>query len=489
MSTGNALMWFRADLRVDDNVALARASADARARNSAVIAVFVICPQQWQEHDWAGIRVDFVLRHLAELSAELAKINIPLLIAVVPRFADVSAILLKLAREHSCAGIYFNREYEINELRRDEQVARTFASAGLTATGFTDQVLVEPGLVCTAGGSGGFFTVFSPFKRALYKHIQESDGVRTVTRPAKQAATPIRPSPVPSTVDGFTSHVPNAAELWPAGERHASKRLATFAEKSIGRYKADRDSPSLDGTSKLSPYLAVGSISPRQCVLVALQANAGRWDAGDPGAVHWISEVAWREFYKHILIGFPRVCMGRAFKPETDALSWNDNQHHFATWCEGRTGYPIVDAAMRQLQATGWMHNRLRMIAAMFLTKDLFIDWRWGERYFMQHLIDGDLASNNGGWQWSASTGTDAAPYFRIFNPFSQSRTCDPQGTFIRKYVPELAELEGGEDGPIHEPSALPALLRASINYPDPVVDHAKARDHVLKAFKELAKS
>lgn len=488
MPSDNFLMWFRTDLRTEDNLALSRACADAKAKGSAVLAVFVICPAQWREHDWAGVRVDFVLRHLADLSGELAKLNIPLLIASTPRFSGVPAILVKLAREHSCSAVYFNREYEINEVRRDAEAEKSLAAAGVHATGFTDQVLVEPGLVRTAGGSGGFFTVFSPFKRALYKHMQESGGVRVISRPAKQSPLSVPSSPVPTAVDGFVSHVSDAEVLWPAGERHARARLTAFVRNSITRYKADRDAPSLEGTSKLSPYLAIGSISPRQCVAAALEANAGRWDTGDPGAVHWISEVAWREFYKHILIGFPRVCMGRAFKPETDGLAWNENDAHFEAWCQGQTGYPIVDAAMRQLAATGWMHNRLRMIAAMFLTKDLFIDWRRGERFFMQHLIDGDFASNNGGWQWSASTGTDAAPYFRIFNPFSQSRTCDPEGAFIRRYVPELAELPGGEDGPIHEPSALPALLRSSVKYPDPIVDHATAREHVLRAFKALAK-
>ncbi len=482
----NILMWFRADLRVGDNAALSRAASDAREMGGAVVAVFVICPEQWLEHDWAGIRVDFVIRHLKQLSSDLAALNIPLLILESARFSGVPAQLCDLAREQRCQAIYFNREYEINEVRRDRELEHRCSRQGLRTLAFTDQVLVEPGEVRT--GAGGFFTVFSPFKRALYAHLQKSGGVRLFDRPRKQAAMPVAPSPVPDSVAGFVSHVSDAASLWPAGESHALKRLERFASRVITRYKAERDTPSLDSTSRLSPYLAIGSISPRQCVHAALDANAQRWDSGDPGAVHWISEVAWREFYKHILIGFPRVCMGRAFKPETDRLVWNDDPRGFAAWCEGQTGFPIVDAAMRQLRTLGWMHNRLRMIAAMFLTKDLFVDWRLGERFFMQHLIDGDLASNNGGWQWSASTGTDAAPYFRIFNPFSQSRTCDPDGAFIRVHVPELAGLDGGEDGPIHDPSVLPALLRSRVSYPAPIVDHAKARDHVLQAFKDLPK-
>ena len=195
----------------------------------------------------------------------------------------------------------------------------------------------------------------------------------------------------------------------------------------------------------------------------------------------WISELCWRDFYKHILLGFPHVCRHQAFKRETDKLPWSHNEANFQAWCEGRTGFPIVDAAMRQLNETGWMHNRLRMITAMFLTKDLFIDWRLGERYFMQHLIDGDLSANNGGWQWSASTGNDAAPYFRIFNPFLQSKKCDPDGEFIRRFVPELAHLDAKR---IHEPHAKGVDVR--LKYPKPIVDHAFARLDTLAYFKAL---
>lgn len=200
---------------------------------------------------------------------------------------------------------------------------------------------------------------------------------------------------------------------------------------------------------------------------------------GAPGPSCWISELVWREFYKHIVFHFPRVCMGRAFRPETEKIKWVEDERLLAAWQQGRTGYPIVDAAQRALLATGWMHNRLRMISAMFLSKDLFLDWRLGERHFMRNLVDGDLASNNGGWQWSASTGTDAAPYFRIFNPASQSSKFDAEGRFIKKWCPELAKLNGPE---LHEPGLL-GLRRHTVDYPEPVVDHAAARERVLRAF------
>ena len=250
----------------------------------------------------------------------------------------------------------------------------------------------------------------------------------------------------------------------------------------IDAYGNARDFPALNGTSALSPYLACGAISPRQCLAAATAADGQRLQAGRAGPTAWITELIWREFYRHVLVGFPRVCRNRAFKVQTDRIRWRRDEDDFGSWCAGRTGVPIVDAAMRQLLETGWMHNRLRMVVAMYLTKDLFIDWRQGERFFMTHLVDGDFASNNGGWQWAASTGTDAAPYFRIFNPISQSRRFDPDGTFIHRYCPELADLGGRA---IHDPAALPPPARGAIDYPDPIVDHTRARARVMAAFRE----
>lgn len=213
-----------------------------------------------------------------------------------------------------------------------------------------------------------------------------------------------------------------------------------------------------------------------------MEANRGRAGSGRKGVTTWIGELIWREFYRHILIGFPQVCMNRPFRVETDRLPWRYDEGQFEAWCAGRTGVPVVDAGMRQLAQTGWMHNRLRMITAMFLTKDLFIDWRLGERHFMRHLVDGDFANNNGGWQWSASTGTDAAPYFRIFNPFNQSRRYDPTGDYIRRFVPEL---EGVSADDIHEPHKSKSL---ATDYPRPIVDHDAVRRGTIKAFQGLSR-
>ena len=270
--------------------------------------------------------------------------------------------------------------------------------------------------------------------------------------------------------------------LWPAGEKEARRRLDTFADEQISYYKNERDFPAKPGTSQLSAYLAAGVVSPRQCLHAALQSNQGEFESGNIGAITWINELLWREFYKHILVGYPRVSRHRAFRPETEALAWRDAPEDLAAWKEGRTGFPIIDAAMRQLLETGWMHNRLRMVVAMFLTKNLLIDWREGERFFMHHLVDGDLAANNGGWQWSSSTGTDAAPYFRIFNPVTQSEKFDSEGVFIKHWLPELAELNKKE---VHNPASRRwPVWRGRL--PAPIVDLKKSRERALAAFQSL---
>lgn len=472
------LVWFRSDLRLDDNPALHHACTRS---DRGVVGVFVVTPEQWRLHDWAPVKVDFVRRTLAELSGVLAEKNIALRILSVPDFAAVPAALRKLAHETGCDALFFNEEYEVNERRRDEAVTKQFRSELGEVYAYPDQCVFKPGTVRT--GEGRYYTVYSPFKRAWYR-AYESDPESAVPlgKPRKLPEMIGAPDPVPAKIKGYES-IPAHAKDWAAGESAAQKRLNSFLEKRIEAYKDERDFPGIDATSVLSPYLACGAISLRRCAHEAIRWNGGKLDKGSAGAVHWISELIWREFYRHILVGFPRVSMHRAFNLSTESLEWSENEEHLAAWQEGRTGVPIVDAAMRQLVRTGWMHNRLRMIAAMFLTKNLFIDWRKGERFFMRHLIDGDLAANNGGWQWSASTGTDAAPYFRIMNPYSQSKRFDPDGSFIRRYVPELSGIEGEA---IHDPSHLPPMARARIDYPGPIVDVSASRQWAIEAFRAI---
>jgi deoxyribodipyrimidine photo-lyase len=272
-----------------------------------------------------------------------------------------------------------------------------------------------------------------------------------------------------------------------AGEDEAQRRLDRFIQsEGVYRYSDGRDRYDLDGTSQLSPYLRFGMLSPRQAVSAAIDAiQAAPEDVSRKGAETWLNELIWREFYLHILFHFPHVRRGNF---RLGHVRWENNRDHFAAWCEGRTGYPVVDAAMRQLVETGWMHNRGRMIVASFLTKDLLIDWRWGERLFMQQLIDGDPAANNGGWQWTAGTGTDSAPYFRIFNPVSQSMKHDPNGSFLRRWLPELHAVPAAY---IHEPWKMPEAAQRESgcvigrDYPPPIVDHAAAKERTLRAYQK----
>jgi len=277
------------------------------------------------------------------------------------------------------------------------------------------------------------------------------------------------------------------ADRFPAGEMEARRRLEFFIENGIGGYDESRNRMDLEGTSALSPYLRFGMISARQAVWAARQAElaAGSAEARH-GAEAWLTELIWREFYITILYHFPEV-QRRAFRSKMRNISWRNDTQEFRAWAEGRTGYPVVDAAMRQLRQTGWMHNRARMISASFLTKDLLIDWRRGEKHFMRHLIDGDPAANNGGWQWTAGTGTDAAPYFRIFNPALQSLKFDPQGAYIRRFVPELRRVP---DSFIHSPWEMSLDLQHQTgcligkDYPVPIVDHSMARERALLAYR-----
>lgn len=474
------LMWFRTDLRAADNPAL---HAATREPGAAVIGLYVISPEEWARHDWAPVKVEFTLRTLRALRETLATRTIPLVIEHAARAGDVPGVVAGAAKRLACGEVFANIEHEVDEKRRDERTRIACESQGVAFRPTHDQTIIPPDALRTK--AGGYYTVFTPFKRAWLAGLEARGGASEPLPPArKQEPTGIEPSPTPERVEGFDS--PIDPSLWPAGERAAARALAKFIESRARAYAGARDAPAADGTSRLSPHLTVGAISARQC-LWAIGEAFGRGviestRASDAGASTWVSELIWREFYRHVLVAFPRVCMGRPFKTSTERIRWREDPEALQAWASGRTGFPIVDAGMRELATTGWMHNRVRMIVAMFLSKDLLLDWRLGERHFMRHLIDGDFASNNGGWQWSASTGTDAAPYFRVFNPTSQSRKVDPDGAYIRRFVPELAHVEGDA---IHDPSLLPPLLRAGLDYPAPIVDHAFARERAISAFRD----
>jgi len=468
------LTWLRSDLRVTDNTALSAAS-----ERGPTLALWLISPGQWQAHDDAACKVDFWLRNLREMRQSLDALNIPLLIRKIDTWDDAPEAVLDVCRKHHVQSVHLNEEYGINEARRDAATCKLLKASKVEVHTHLDQLLFRPGTVLTR--SGGYFQVFGQFKKNCLEHLHRS--LPSMAAPVKrQAPTSIKSDPIAQHVEPFEKPADALRKRWPAGEKEAQARLARFTDEIIDDYETLRDLPAREGTSQLSAYLAAGVISPRQCLHAALAHNRGEFDSGSSGVQTWVNELLWREFYTHILTGYPQVSRHRAFRAHTEALPWRNAPKEFEAWQQGRTGFPIIDAAMRQMLATGWMHNRLRMLTAMFLSKNLLIDWRLGERHFMRHLIDGDLAANNGGWQWSASTGTDSVPYFRIFNPVSQSQRFDPKGRFIRQWVPEL---QGIDDKNIHDPGKCHGLIDANL-YPSPIVDLHSSRQRALQAFKEL---
>lgn len=472
------LHWFRNDLRTQDNTALL-----AAAQRGAVLALYVISPQQWQQHDDAPCKIDFWYRNLQQLQVQLARLNIPLLLIQVDVWSQLPERIQQLCQQHGIDAVHANQEYGINEQARDNAVRQHLQAQGVAFHVYNDQLLFPVGSI--RNQSGHYFKVFSQFKKVAYQQLyQHLPPVQPA--PPVQAVLAIQPQPVPhfsplANADNQAMDNPYSA-YWPAGEQAALQRLDAFVDAAINQYEQTRDFPALQaGTSQLSAYLAAGVVSVRQCLHAALVNTRGELLTSNEGVNTWLNELLWREFYKNILHGFPQVSRHRAFKPETEQIAWRDAPEELAAWQQGNTGLPLIDAAMKQLLATGWMHNRLRMLVAMFLTKNLLIDWRQGERWFMQHLIDGDLAANNGGWQWSASTGTDSVPYFRIFNPITQSQKFDPDGVFIRDWLPELAKLDNKT---IHAPFQAKDKRHIPLHYQTVMVDLPFSRQRALDAFK-----
>ncbi|MCE2596190.1 deoxyribodipyrimidine photo-lyase [Motilimonas cestriensis] len=456
------LVWLRKDLRISDNPALAAAMA-----SGTTLALFISSPAQWQEHNLAPIQADFIEQNLQSVVNELAQLGVATLHHQVDLFTDIPSFLLDFCQQHQIQQIFANTEPELNEVRRD----RAVLEAGLPLQLFEGHSIMAPGTVFTQAGT--MFKVFTPFRKQWLEKVAQQW--------ASPLAKPIAIGPAVEAIKIELACPKRDSSAWLAGEDEAQQRLSAFVQHKVADYKTYRDMPALDQTSGLSGYLAVGALSAKQCLHQVLQHYPDALNEQESGAFCWISELAWRDFYRHLLIAHPKLSMGYNFVPKAANIQWSQNDDDFAAWCEGRTGYPLVDAAMRQLNETGWMHNRLRMVVASFLTKHLLIDWRRGEQYFSQQLIDADLASNNGGWQWAASTGCDAQPYFRIFNPIRQSERFDPDGTFIRKYCTELINLTAKN---IHMPKANERPIR----YVKPLVEHSFARQRALDAFAVLGK-
>ncbi len=463
------LHWFRNDLRIRDNTALAAAARGA----DELLLVFVLDDRLLKDKLVGPPRRRFLLGCLDRLAADLESRGQRLVL----RHGDPGVEIPRLLRETRAERLTYNRDVTPYARRRDARVNAAAARAGVEVVACKDRVVFESHEIRTQKGDP--FRVYTPFRRAWLERFR------------KDPAPPASPFRLPPPVRGvradssLTAKVLDArtdrTEIPTPGEAAARRRLDRFVGSAIHSYHRERDLLAVDGTSRLSPYLRLGAISVRTCLDAARKISLKERRAA-PGVRTWIDEIIWREFYQSILADFPHV-LRRPFKPEYDAMSWNEDPDGFGAWCDGRTGYPVVDAAMRQLTTTGWMHNRARMIVASFLTKDLLIDWRLGEAFFMQRLVDGDPASNNGGWQWAASTGTDAQPYFRIFNPVSQGQRFDPEGHYVRRFVPELGGLPSRI---IHRPWEAPS---PPSNYPRPILDHAERRRLALSRYKRAQRS
>ena len=397
-----SIIWLRNDLRTLDNPALWHACQSSEE----VIAIYVVAEKQWKKHGDARCKVDFWLRSLQSLEKSLKKLNIPLQIIDGVDYQNTTKEIFKFCKANNISNVYFNLEYPINELERDRSTYQYLKENGIGVHTFHDQVIHQPGTLKT--GAGNNFSVYSPFKRKWYE-LLEDDMLVLYPIPEAKKRSDKKSSDLSSLVKKYYSSI---CDDWRVGEDHIQEELSKFLQQKGGKYKEERNFPGIDGCSKVSPYLNAGVVSAKWCLVEAAKNNKGDLAEGDRGILHWVSEILWREFYRHIIYNFPKVSKNKPFLDYTDNMVWSDNHAFFEAWKKGKTGIPIVDAGIREMLSTGWMHNRTRMIVAMFLSKNLLIDWRWGEEFFMNNLIDGDIASNNGGWQWSASTGTDAAPYF-----------------------------------------------------------------------------
>lgn len=470
------LIWFRQDLRTQDHTALWHALQAGPA-----VAMVILSPAQWQLHDDAAIKIDFFLRQLHDLQQQLQQLNIPLFFLQIDLWKDIPNTLLQFCQEHHIQQLHMHAEAGVNELGRDAHVQQLLEANQIPVQIYHDRTLFPFGSI--RNKSGQPYQVFGAFKRYCYEQL-------SISLPQCYPAPQPQVWPLTSTfqaadipkVQQFYPDFQETTQTWPEGEQYALALLDDFIAEQMPGYKEQRDFPAVTGTSQLSPYLNIGVLSIRQCLQALFREQEGHLNFQYDSQQTWLDELLWREFYLQLLFDHPRLSKHLPFQMHTQQLSWRDDAAQLHAWQTGQTGIPIVDAGMRQMLTTGWMHNRVRMITAMFLCKNLLLDWRLGECWFMQHLIDGDLAANNGGWQWCASTGTDAVPYFRIFNPVSQSRKFDPHGDYIRRWLPELAHLDAKT---IHDPYAVQPEIQ--LDYPQPIVDLKSSRQRAIAAFKALS--
>ena len=482
------LMWFRRDLRADDNAALHHALKTCHQ----VFCVFVFDKEILESLPRQDRRLEFIRESLVDLDLQLRHLAGPGTpdAGLIVLHALASDAMPLLANQLSADAVFANHDYEPQALARDAKVQALLEAQGMAFHTFKDHVIFERSEVLTLASKP--YSVFTPYKNAWLKRV---DDFYLKPYPVEKYASALvaRPLPMRDGVPGLEAlgfEKTNLASLkMPTGSTGGGQLFEEFLAR-MKDYGETRNFPAVKGPSYLGVHLRFGTVSIRKLAATALEHQ----NRGSEGAAVWLSELIWRDFYAQILSNFPHTATD-AFKPEYDRITWEQGpaaQALFEAWCEGRTGYPLVDAAMAQINQTGYMHNRLRMVVASFLVKDLGLDWRWGERYFAEKLNDFDLASNNGGWQWAASSGCDAQPYFRIFNPTSQSEKFDADGKFIRRYVPELAKLSSKA---LHAPwlaaplELMAAGVKLGVNYPLPIVRHDEARALTLQRYAVVKKS
>jgi deoxyribodipyrimidine photo-lyase len=472
------LLWFRQDLRLSDNPALAAAIA----RGAPIVPVYILDDEVAGPLGTGAASRWWLGESLRALEIDLKARGLPLIL----RSGRADDVVPGLIAETGADAVFWNRCYEPFAIARDRRLEKTLLDAGIDAKSFNAALLHEPWTVATQQGAP--YRVFTPFWRAIRALEKEPPGKSAPQTPAAPARLPksdrLADWPRAPTEPDWAGGI--RAE-WQPGESGAKARLEAFLDDALADYRTGRDRPDRVGTSRLSPHLHFGEIGPRQ-IWQAVMAQASASNSVDSAAESYLRELGWREFTHHLLYHWPDLPAAN-WKPAFDAFAWRNDKQGLAAWQRGLTGYPIVDAGMRELWQTGWMHNRVRMIAASFLIKDLLVDWRHGEAWFRDTLVDADLAQNAASWQWVAGSGADASPFFRIFNPVLQGRKFDPDGAYVRTFVPELAKLPADH---IHAPWEAPAAVLGAADielgttYPRPIVDHKFARNRALAGYKAL---
>ncbi|QCI19863.1 MAG: deoxyribodipyrimidine photo-lyase [Buchnera aphidicola (Brevicoryne brassicae)] len=464
------LIWFRNDLRLYDNIALYEA---CRYEKDKVIALFISTPKQWYNYSISNKKISFIYHNLISLTQELFKLNIILHYHESTDFLNSIEYLIYFCEKNKINNLFYNYQYEIDERNRDCLAKKKLSQKNIIVKGFHSNILVSHKYI--KNQKNETYKIYSFFKKKiiqnLYSHIP------------KCVPNPLKRKP---DKDCFANslYLKNLTlkfnkNIFPIGEKAAISRLKNFLSDKINKYSLNRNFPFLFSTSMLSPYLSSGILSSRYCLMMLLKTKKN-FPLNIILNCSWFNQLLWREFYYHLLIGFPILSKFESLVKWEKNIHWSNNAKHFQAWKQGNTGYPIVDAGMRQLNKIGWMHNRLRMITSSFLVKNLLIDWREGEKYFISNLIDGDLALNNGGWQWSASIGCDSVPYIRTFNPYNQSKNFDISGAFIKKFIPELKIVPNNY---IHQPHEWSKQKNCKLDYPNPIINYNESRKKFILIF------